>query len=228
MDTRVNMTLLKFIFFACVFVIFGSSSFASVNSLSGIDIRPNETGSYDIMLKLDKFTRITKADSAKNNLTLIINSAVPSDYVEIVYDNANNLDNIIVQKKNKENTIILLEGKNIENSQILAKELESGVVKEINTNSSNPLLPADKKYTISGIFALFLCLMLLKRKNKSKITENKANALSKNKTAIPQRTIPSINYRVKTSYKSVKMSVPKDFVINKYNKTADEKIRKAG
>ena len=229
MGTRINKAFCKFIIFACVFCIFTANAFASVNSLSGIDVRPNESGSYDITFKLDKFAKIQKINTEKDNLTLLINSTIPSDYVEIVYDNANNLDNIIVQKKNKNNTIILFEGKNIENSEIITNELSTGTVKEINAGQGLFYI-ADKKLTASILLAgiFFFALMLSARKKKQKNNTLNKIKIASDKTEIHTRTIPSINYRVNKTYKTANMSVPKDFVINKYTHETEEKIRKAG
>ncbi len=229
MGTRINKAFCKFIIFACAFCVFTACSFASVNSLSGIDVRPNESGSYDITFKLDKFAKIQKFNSEKDNLTLLINSTIPSDYVEIVYDNANNLDNVIVQKKNKNNTVVLLQGKNIENSEIITNELSTGIVKEINAGQGL-FYTADKKLTASlfGAILFLFALMLSLRKKNSHINTNRKIQTASNKTEIHTRTIPSINYRINKTYKTANMSVPKDFVINKYTNEVQEKIRKAG
>ena len=226
MGTRINKAFCKFIIFACTFCVFTAGAFASVNSLSGIDVRPNESGSYDITFKLDKFAKIQKFNSEKDNLTLLINSTIPSDYVEIVYDNANNLDNVIVQKKNKNNTVVLLQGKNIENSEIITNELSTGIVKA----GQGLFYTADKKLTASlfGAILFLFALMLSLRKKNSHINTNRKIQTASNKTEIHTRTIPSINYRINKTYKTANMSVPKDFVINKYTNEVQEKIRKAG
>ena len=245
MRTRVKFNLLNKLFlFAFAFVCSFAVSFAADSSLTGIDVKQVGDADYNILLKLDNAANIQRISNDSDNLTIVLNSTIPSDSVEILYDNTANLDNVIVQKKNNENTVILLQGKNIENAKIYTKELSTGLTKENNAKENslnNYLFIADKKlasFSLLGLIAFFGLMLSLRPRNKrySSAPVNVRNSKSakkvtvntlRNKNINQSRNIPSINYRVNGSAK-VAMSVPKDFVINNYNAKEVEQIRKAG
>lgn len=219
------------------------SSLAIENSLVGIDVKQTQTGSYNIQLKLEKSAQVKKQNTGKDNMTLVLNSTLPSESLEIVYDNSSDLDNVIVQKKNDNNTLILIQGKNIENSTIYTKELTTGKIKEIDNNNiiDNILFVADKKilaFSLVG-FLLLYSLLLHRRPNTKRYsatssynavnTKKQTNTL-RGKNLNQTRQIPSINYNVNARFNNINKnaSMPKDFVINKYNQIEAEKIRKAG
>ena len=245
MRTRVKFNLLNKLFLF-IFVLLCSSaiSFSADSSLTGVDVKQFGEANYDIMLKVDNSVNVQKYSDEKDNLTIVLNSTVPSDSVEILYDNAADLDNVIVQKKNSETTLILLQGKNIENANIYTKELSTGVTKQ-NDVKENPmdgiLFVADKKMTafsLVGLAMFFLLMLSLRPKNKryssslqnvknSKTPKKVAANTLRNKNINQSRNIPSINYKVNGSAR-VAMSVPKDFVINNHQAQEIEQIRKAG
>lgn len=245
MSTRVRFGLLnKLYLFICVLLCSTVMSFAADNSLSGIDVKQIGDANYNIMLKLDNAVNVQKVSNEKDNLTIILNDTIPSDSVEIQYDNAADLDNVIVQKKNNENTIILLQGRNIENANIYTKELSTGITKQNNLkdNSINSVLfVVDKKivsFSVIGVMMFFFLMLSLRPKNRryssasvnvknqKNVKKDTINTL-RNKNNTQSRNIPSINYRVNGSAR-VAMSVPKDFVINNYKTQETEQIRKAG
>ena len=235
-----NKLFLSASIFVCSFV----ASFAADSSLTGIDVKQVGATDYNIYLKVDNAAEIQRISNENDSLTIVLNSTVPSDSIEILYDNAADLDNVIVQKKNNENTVILLQGKNIENAKIYTKELSTGITKQNNIKENslnNYLFIADKKlasFSLIGLVMFFALMLSLRPKNKrySSIPENVRNSKMakkvtvntlRNKNINQSRNIPSINYRVNGSAK-VAMSVPKDFVINNYNRQEPEQIRKAG
>ncbi len=240
MSSRIKYSLSAKIALAAITFIFTAiSSFAAVNSISGIDVQQGKDLSYNIMLKLDKSAKVIKSSTEKDNLTLTVNSTLPADSIEIIYDNAAELNNIIVQKKNKDNTVILLQGKNIENADIFTKEISTGLIQKVNDNKLN-IFFLNKKYSVlsvSAMFFMFFFMLFFRKQNKhiNHINET-VNKKRNNKTAdtlrhknIPQsRTVPSINYKVTGSFNTSNMSVPKDFVINNYNNEHFGQIRKAG
>lgn len=232
--------------FICVFLLSSISSFAAESYLSGIDIQQQVDGDYKIMLKLDKKAQIKKNIDNDGSLTLIMNSTLPSESMDIVYDNATGIKNVIVQKKNDDNTLIFMQADNIKNAQIYTKELSTGLVKQIDTDSNifnNLFFVADKKIlasSIAGMILLFL-MMLVSRPKEKRYTASNAkkhtvvkkhtnvNTL-RNKNLVQSQSIPSINYRVNGSFSSqnAHISKPKDFVINNYQNYEEEEIRKVG
>ncbi|MCD7779339.1 MAG: hypothetical protein LUH05_01545 [Candidatus Gastranaerophilales bacterium] len=230
---------------AIVFLLASVNVFAAESSLSGIDIKQPDGQKYKVLLKLDKQARIKKLFDNEGNLMLILNSTLPSDSMEIVYDNANDLNNVTVQKKGADNTLILLQGKNIENSQIYTKELSTGITKELNTNESflsSLFIVTDKKILASsvlGMIILFL-LMLASRPKDKRYSSYKSDKTVKSKkhTAVntlryknltQSKYIPSINWKENRNFNSINAysSIPDDFSVNN-NMYEEENIRKAG
>lgn len=243
MSTRVKLNLgIKLLLFVCLFLFTGAlCSFAKENSLLGIDVRQNDNGYYNIQLKLDNFVQIHKINNDNDNISLLIDSTIPSNDVEIVYDNASDLNNVIVQKKNDGNTLILFQGKNIQNSLIYAKELSTGLIKQADVkNNSAFVFIAHKKILIAGLFSFFMIFLvrLFSRPKKKTYTadnvtkqvkqKNKAMTLRK-KNLVQSKRIPSISGNTNGSFNNNSfVSKPKDFVINNYNLPNEDKIRKVG
>ena len=75
-------------------------------------------------------------------MTLLLKETLPTDSVEIVYDNAADLQNVIVQKKNNGDTAVLLQCKNIQNAKIYTKDLSTGLIVQ---NSNNKFYITNKK-----------------------------------------------------------------------------------
>lgn len=226
----------KMVLLLCVFMLSALSAYAN-NSLLGINVEQTANDTYNIVLKADSSTKITKHVESKDNLTLFLNSIIPSDSIDIVYDNASDLDNVIVQKRNSDNTIILLQGKNIHNANIYVKELSTGVLKPYDSNSlSNYLYVGNVKYFVTGVAGLVLIfLLMIALRPKSKKYTHTANVQQKVKYStttirakqqIQKRYVPSINYKVANT--RTNMTVPKDFVISAAQKYNEERIRKAG
>lgn len=235
MGTRIKHSFIfKFALIICIFFVSALNSYAYNNSLSGIDINQIQD-KYNITLKLDKSVNVKKILQNDKNLTLILNSTIPADSVDIIYDNTSGIDNVIVQKKNKDNTIIYVEGNNLNNAQIYTKDLSTGLIKKsnnsidfINTN----FYISDYKYitySILGFIFLFIALLFNRPKNRKYNSVNtseycRLNTL-RNKNNSKSRYIPSINYNISKS----NMTVPKEFRISQlaeYEK--NEQIRKAG
>ncbi len=228
------------LFFVLYFIFSQLSANAYVNSLSGIDVKQSGNN-YDVMLKLDKFSGIKKINTEQNNLTIMLDNTVPSDSVEIIYDNAKDLDNITVQKKNKNNTIVLLQGNNIENARIYTKELSGGTVHRADVKP-DIIYIADKNVvlvSLLGLFIIFSILLNLRPQSKRYSSNSVKNAHTKsikkiksftlrNKTNTQSATIPSISYSVNGSFNSTVMSIPKDFISDNYYNEENERIRKAG
>ena len=220
----------NFFVFVIMFLISAISAFASDNSLLGIDIKYTAQNGYNVTLKTDKTAKINKLKDESGNIILTLKETLPSQDIEIIYDNPEDITNVIVQKKNT-NTIVLLEGKNIENAKIYTKDLSTGVVKPIEAKSSF-LFVADKKLIAISLFSMVLIFLisLLNRPKKQKYAKADAKELKskinantlRKKNLIQSKNIPSINYKVNS-----RISVPKDFVISQ-NIYEEEKIRKAG
>ena len=236
----------KCIAFVCVFLCASLSSFAIENSLSEVGLRQSVDNGYQVILKLDKKAQIKKIVDGTDNLTLVVNSTLPSESMEIIYDSEDSLANIIVQKRNDNNTLISLQGENIANAEILTKEISTGAVKKLDKNENtlnNLFFIADKKIlgsSLIGILFLFLMMLVTKPRNRksTSLTVDKTSHLNKtyantlrNKNLVQSQNIPSINYKVNGSFSSANShsTMPKDLVVNgKKNTIREQQIRKAG
>ena len=184
---------------------------AANTSLTGINVKQNSNNT-DVILKLAGNSKIKKIVNSNDNITLILNSAVPSESIDIVYDNTSNINNVIVQKKNNDNTVIMLEGKNIANASIFTKDVLNGN-NLTPLNSKTLFFNFNRLSVIFGImFLLFILCINLKRKH------TKLHSINKN---IYSKTISSVPYKTTNKF----ISTPKDFIINRYME--EEKIRKA-
>ncbi len=240
MRLRVSSLVSKVLFLTGAIVISSVGAFAATNSISGVDVKQIENGEYSVILKMDRNANIKKISDNMDTLDIVINSALPVEDMEIVYDNAADLKNVIVQKKNANNTVISLQGKNVENAKIYTKELSTNAIKEVKTFALFNF--ADNKSILFGLIGL-LMFMMLKSSKKSKkqnsivaqeVSSKKArkskkqtiNTINK-RNKVAAQNIPSINYRINGSFAASQqnMSIPKDFVINQYQK---EQMRKVG
>lgn len=247
MNTREHF-IYKFFIFVFLFLFSTMSSIAAENALNGIDVKQINDGSYKIFLKLDKSAKILKQQEENDNLTVLINKTLPSDSLEIVYDNAENLNNIIVQKKNSNNTVILFQGKNIKNSVIYTKDFSTGITQKVDEKTnflSNFFFISDKKFVFGSIIILFMTFisaLIIRPKEKRYYTERNDRMIKskqyyavntlRTKNMLQSKNIPSINYRINGSFNNARMqyaSVPKDMVkLNSYKSDNKEQIRKVG
>ena len=235
MNTRIKYSFtIKLFLILCVFCFSALNAFAA-NVVSSVNVKQTNSGNYDIILKINNFVNIKKVTNAKDSLSLILDSTVPAESIEIIYDNTSDLKYIILQKKNTDNTLIYMQGKDIENAKIFVKELSTGLLKPLNTKN-NYIYITDVKYlsiVLSSIFFGFILLLGLRNKKRkqnieeyNKIKYQNNTHLQKNKVSNQKRYIPSINYKINTAYN--KMSIPENFIISHSQKYKEEKIRKVG
>lgn len=241
MRTRIKLKLINKLFLFIFIFLFSALASQAANSLSGVDVKQSENGSYNVILSMNNTSTVKKISESKDNLTLVLDSMLPSESLEIIYDNASELQNVMIQKKNQDTTMVILQGKNIESANIYTKDFSTGVIKPVNNGLSslnNYLYVANVKYLtfalIGIIFAFFF--MISSRPKQSKDIQNvkkqyktikntTINKLSK-KAAYTKRYVPSINYRITGLEPSV--TVPHDFVISNEMKYINEEIKKAG
>lgn len=228
----------KTIILTVILIFSGLQSYASVHSLSAIEVLQNNNGEYSIILKADKKLPVKKEAFSNSKLSLLLNSTLPSESMDIIYDNSPDIKNIIVQKKNKNNTVILFEGLNINNSKVYLKDMSSGTM---NIAGANNIFNNFNKTDIvvsSGLFLLMLMLISNKNRNKKYEASNKSvnkkqkrqlnvNTL-RNKNLVQSKNIPSISSKINGSFTSAKvyMSIPQELSVNE--DFEEEQIRKAG
>ena len=239
---RENLNFIsKFIFTAMVITVLTCFSAAFANTISTIEVNQTDTNNYNIIVKLDNKSTIQKISTGKDNLTFIVKSALPSESVDIVYDNTSDIKNIIVQKKNAENTQISMQGRNIENAKIYTKELSTGITKEVNSNPlSGIFVITDKKvFSVSLLVIFLLFASMFRSKPKKQYSEKEIvqrsirkynkkqtiNSMKRRKRAA-SHSVPSINYSINGSFSAsnANMTAPKDFIINQYQEQQKRKV----
>lgn len=201
---------------------------AYAGTLSEIEITQDENGKYNVVLAVDSQTKIVKENSAKGSLSLLLKGTYLDDNLNVSYENSTDLQNVVVQKKNKDSSVVILEGKNIENAKILSKDINNGTISEVKLNNS---------YLLYGILAVLGYIMLLAvrntmilRKKRKKVSQDpnelikkkiqEVNTLRK-KNKQQSKNIPSINYNLNNS----RTTIPEGFVINNYkNSQANRKV----
>lgn len=238
MEIRLELNIIKkFILLICVFLLSALNAQAH-NALLNVSVEQTAGDSYNITLRTENSVKIKKSSDSKDNLIIFLNSIVPSDSIDIEYDNASDIENVIVQKKNADNTVILFKGKNIEKAKIYIKELSTGQMKSFDSNYMNSYFyVGNVKYFLSAvtgiIFLFFLMLSLRpdskKYNSKAKVQNKiKNNSVSLRSQSYPKkRFVPSINYKIKP-VKSKNITIPKDFVISSVQRYEEEQERKVG
>ncbi len=242
MITRDNF-IKKIVLFVFIFLFSGISSYCADNSINGIDVQQVSGGAYNILLKLDKPAKITKQTDGNNNLTIVLNKILPSDSLEIIYDNADDLDNIIVQKKNSENTSVYFHGKNINNSIIYVKDLSTGMTNLLNEKNNSFFFISAKKFVLYSVFSLFciFLFMLLIRPKSKRYSENNTYKIVKSqnkhivntlrsKNLVQSKNIPSINYNINSGFNNLNKytEIPEELKFFNNSETEANEIRKAG
>lgn len=210
-------------------VIFSAMS-VYAGTLSEIEITQDNNGKYNVVFGLDEEIKVVKETSSKGNLSLLLKSTNLSENLNISYENSTDLQNIVVQRKNKDNAVVLLEGKNIENAKILNKNITNGEITEVKIKN-NTLL-----YSSLSIFGLFLLLairntLIMMKRRRKKATQDpnelikkkiqEVNTLRK-KNKQQSKNIPSINYNINNS----RTTIPEGFIINNYKN--NQRSRKVG
>lgn len=209
--------LKKSVLCLCVLFISALNANAANNSLTGIDVNYNLKDGYNVILKIAGNANVKKTVSTADMLTIILTSTLPSDAMEIIYDNTSNVNNIVVQKKNADNTLIMVEGKNIANANIFTKDISTGLVSSV--ESDTVFFGVNRKmlsFSIGAMIIWFLLMPFVKSRRR-----RKENTNINIKSVSIARTAPSIAYNTSNGY----VSAPKDFVINRYME--GEKIKKA-
>ena len=216
----------KILVSAIAFMFVTVSAYAS--TLSEIEITQDINGKYNVIFELDAKTNIAKENAARGSLCLLLKGTNLSENINISCENSTDLQNVVVQKKNKDSAIVLLEGKNVENAKILSKNINNGEIKEIKLKNNSFLL------SVLGILSIFMLIairntMIMRRKRRKVVQDpnelmkkkiQEVNTLRK-KNKQQSKNIPSINYNLNNK----RTTIPEGFVINNYqNNQAKRKV----
>ena len=119
-----GMVKFTFMLIAYLSIICQSQVFAADNAiLSGLEIKPDNRGSYDILLKTDKTVPIKTKANSSNKLEIDLKGVTPSDSLSTTYGNVANIDLVLIKPQN-DNIKIFIEGKDVSSSNITFSSID--------------------------------------------------------------------------------------------------------
>lgn len=95
---------------------------AKTNMLHTITLEKNGNG-YNILLKTDATTKVTKKLLADNEIVLELSGIKSSDTVNALYKGTDSIDNLVVEKTGKSNLKIYITADNIRNSSVIMQSV---------------------------------------------------------------------------------------------------------
>ena len=131
--------------------------------LNGIEVKPFND-SYEITINTDKAVPIKTLTPMNNKMFIDLKNIIPSKSVNTVYNNASNIDHVLIQPMG-DDVRITIQGLNIAASQVLLNSpkiptnlLTGAEQTEITLNRSidsySPITPEDNDTDLSDIFSL--------------------------------------------------------------------------
>lgn len=104
---------------------------AKTNMLHTITLEKNGSG-YNILLKTDNTTKVTKKTLADNEIVLDLSGIKSSDTVNALYKGTDNIENLVIESTGKNNLKIYITAKNIRNSSVITQSLngENRIISE--------------------------------------------------------------------------------------------------
>jgi hypothetical protein len=116
---KINKFLTVAVFSASICASFSMiPAYATVATLSGLEISPANNGSYQITVKTDKAVSVEKYVTSGNKIILDLKNTRPASFVNTVYNNASKVDHVIVQPVSDEEVRIFIQGTSISDSKI--------------------------------------------------------------------------------------------------------------
>lgn len=134
-------------------ILFSSSAFASGSTavLTGIDIKSSGNNTYKIEVKTDKNVPVEKFVTASDKLVIDLKDTQPSSFVNTVYNNATNIDHVIIQPVSNDKVRIFIQGQGVSSSNV---SLNTGFLPDNQTLSQNttpdPVTPNSAVNTINA------------------------------------------------------------------------------
>jgi len=118
-ETRKFLNNLVVLSFITVFSV-STAAFAQNEkaTLSGIEINPSANNSYQIVLKSDRKVPFKKFVTADDKIVLELNGIQAASNVDTVYNNASNIDHVIVHPSGNDSVRIFLQGSNVASSKV--------------------------------------------------------------------------------------------------------------
>jgi hypothetical protein len=132
-------------------------------TLNGIEVKPLNN-SYEITIDADKAIPIKTSSTDGNSLSIDLKGIVPSKSVNTVYNNAGNIDHILIQPMGQDVRVtvqglnaggasVLLDSPNVPTS-LLNQPKQTEITLNRSIDSYTPIAPQDDSMDFSDIFSL--------------------------------------------------------------------------
>jgi len=103
--------------------------------LSEIKISSKDNYSYKVTLKTNKDVYVQKNTVSDNKIVIDLNNAQPAEFVNTIYNNSPEINNVIVQPVSKDKVRVFIEGLNISSSKVI---LDSRNISDITEKGYQP------------------------------------------------------------------------------------------
>ncbi len=143
-----KVTVLSFLWVCFVNL---NSMAAPSSTLSAVEIKDSDNG-YQVVLKADKFSEIRKTSESRDDIILDIKGMLPLESVGTVYNNVPDIDSVMIQSENKEDTRIIIHGKNIASANVYFAPLETLNVQTSPVSNANEIELSRPMSTYSPVF----------------------------------------------------------------------------
>lgn len=146
---KINKFLTMAVFSASIYASFSMiPAYATVATLSGLEISPANNGSYQITVKTDKVVSVEKYVTSGNKIILDLKNTRPASFVNTVYNNASKVDHVIVQPVSDEEVRIFIQGTSISDSKInvSTKTASQNILEQTNipaNSDKNAVVPSE-------------------------------------------------------------------------------------
>lgn len=150
--------------FLAIFIFTCLSVSAKTNMLHTITLEKNGNG-YNIVLKTDNTTKVTKKTLADNEIVLDLAGIKSSDTVNALYKGTDNVENLVVENSGRNSLKIYITAKNIRNSSVMTQTPNG------ENNMVSEEYPLNK--TLWSIFVLLVFGVIFSACKKEVIEENK-------------------------------------------------------
>jgi len=114
---KVINTMLSVAGFSAMFLSMPAYAFNEA-TLSGIEINAVNDSSYKIVLKTDKSVPVEKEINSDNKIVLDIKNIKPASFVNTIYNNATQIENVIIHPVSNNEIKVFIDGTNVASSMI--------------------------------------------------------------------------------------------------------------
>ena len=113
------------------------AAFSTENTLSTVEIKDSDNG-YQIVLKADKSAEVRKTVESRDNISLLVKGLIPSESVGTIYNNVPQVENVMIEEQDSENTKITIQGDGIAASTVKFAPIETVEVPAVEKKSDAP------------------------------------------------------------------------------------------